>query len=84
MDYDEQKVADAVLALMCLTFHDEAEYGCRAWKNFDWPVLDRLHEQGFIDDPKNKSKSVWLTAEGMRRSRKLFDELFTKSNESEA
>jgi len=78
MEYDDDKIADTVLALLTLTVHEESEFGCRAWKNHDWSVLDRLHERGLIDDPKNKNKSVWLTPAGMERSRELFDELFAK------
>lgn len=70
MDYDENKVDEVVLALMYLTLHDEA----RAWKGFDFAVLDRLYEKGFICDPKNKAKSVVLTDEGLARSRVLFEE----------
>ncbi len=44
MNYDENKVDDLVLALTYLTLHDEV----RAWKRFDFAVLDRLHEKGFI------------------------------------
>jgi hypothetical protein len=78
MEYDDEKIADAVLALLTLTMHDESEFGCRAWKSHDWSIMDRLHERGFIDDPKNKNKSVWLTRAGMQRSRELFHELFAK------
>jgi len=35
-------------------------------------VLDRLHERGYISDPKSKAKSVMLTEEGQRRARELF------------
>lgn len=72
MDYDENKVDDVVLALMYLTLHDEV----RAWKGFDFAVLDRLCEKGFICDPKNKAKSVVLTDEGLTRSKALFEEHF--------
>ena len=74
MDYDEEKVEDAVLALMYLTIHDRV----RAWKGFDWDALNRLHEKGFIADPKNKAKSVVLTEEGLARSEELFERLFSK------
>ncbi len=80
MEYDQQKVDDAVLALLCLTMHDESEYGCRAWKGYDWSVMDRLHESGFIGNPKGTAKSVVLTPEGMERARKLFQELFAKKS----
>ena len=78
MEYDGDKIADTVLALLALTIHDESEFGCRAWKNHDWSVLDRLHNRGFIGDPKNKAKSVVLTPVGKQRARELFDELFAK------
>jgi len=34
--------------------------------------LDRLADQGFISDPKSKSKSVVLSEEGARRAEELF------------
>ena len=39
MDIDEEKIDDAVLALLWLMLHD----GCRAWKTFDWLTMERLH-----------------------------------------
>jgi hypothetical protein len=64
------------LALMHLTTHDADDYGARTWKGHDWAVLDRLHEQGWISDPKSKAKSVVFTKEGLRRSRELFERHF--------
>ncbi|HVR17826.1 MAG TPA: DUF6429 family protein [Candidatus Limnocylindrales bacterium] len=72
MDYDENKVDEVVLALMNLTLHDEI----RAWKGFDFRVLDRLYEKGFIRDPKNRARSVVLTGEGLARSEELFEKHF--------
>lgn len=74
MTIDENKVDDAVLALLWLTLHDER----RAWKGFDWDTLDRLHQKGLILDPKGKVKSVVLTEDGLRRSQALFTELFVQ------
>ena len=72
MDYDENKVDEVVLALMNLTLHDEI----RAWKGFDFRVLDRLYEKGFIRDPKNRARSVVLTGKGLARSEELFEKHF--------
>ena len=47
-------IDEVALALLYLTLHDRY----RAWKGFDWDVLNRLHERGFIEDPVNKTKSV--------------------------
>ena len=80
MEYDQDLIADTVLALLTLTMHDVSEFGCRAWKGHDWSVLDRLHALGYLENSKNKNASVWLTREGMRRSRKLFDKLFAKGD----
>ena len=41
MNYDEEKVDEAVLALLQLTVHDLSEYGARAWKGHDWEALNR-------------------------------------------
>lgn len=75
MDYDVEKIDDVVLALFWLTLHDDV----RAWKGFDWESLNRLHEKGFIGDPRGKAKSVVLTEEGLQRSRELFERLFAKA-----
>ncbi len=41
-EYDQNKVDDAVLALLYLTLHQPGSY--LAWKDFDWAALDRLHQ----------------------------------------
>lgn len=74
MEIDEDGIDDAVLALLWLTLHNER---C-AWKGFDWRTTNRLHEKGLICDPVNKSKSLVLTDEGLRRSEELFQALFTR------
>ena len=74
MEIDRDKIDDAVLGLLWLTLHDER----RAWKGFDWDAMDRLHEKGLIADPANKTKSVVLSDEGLRRAEELFHALFTR------
>jgi hypothetical protein len=76
MNYDHDKVDEMVLALMYLTIHDIDDWGARAWKSFDWDALDRLYSKGYIDDPKNKAKSVVLSADGLERARELFERHF--------
>ena len=73
---DEERIDEAVLALLWLTLHD----GRRAWKGFDWEVLGRLHVKGLIADPVGRAKSVVLTDEGLRQSEALFRTLFTRSD----
>lgn len=74
MDIDEDKIDEAALALMYLTLHDYF----RAWKQIDWEVTNRLHKKGLICDPIGKTKSVVLTDEGLKKSKELFQKLFSK------
>jgi hypothetical protein len=74
MDLDTNKIDDAVLALLHLGLHD----GVRAWKGFDWDAMDRLHQQGYISDPRGKAKSVVFTEEGLERASRLLEQLFSR------
>ena len=76
-EYDTDKVDEAVLALLYLTMFED-NYGVRAWKGQDWDALNRLHEKGFISNPKSKAKSVTLTDEGRKLAEELFEKLFGK------
>jgi hypothetical protein len=72
VELDTDKIDQAVLALLSLGRHD----GYRVWKGFDWAVMNRLHEKGYITDPVSKAHSVLLTEEGARESERLLRELF--------
>lgn len=75
MSYDETHIDDAVLALLAAFSFDNG----RAWKGFDFEVMDRLYEQGLIGNPKGKAKSVWLTEQGLERGRQCADRLFGRN-----
>jgi hypothetical protein len=79
VDYDKDKVDEAVLALLYLTLHDQNEFGGRAWKGHDWDALDRLHEKGLISDPRSKAKSVVLDPAGINAAEKAFRKLFGRT-----
>ena len=72
MDYDPDKIDDAVLALAYLTLHN----GARVWKSFDWDALNRLHEKGYISNPVSKAKSVVLTEKGLTEAERLSEKMF--------
>jgi hypothetical protein len=74
MELDMNKIDNAVLALLYLGLHD----GARAWKGFDWESMNRLHEHGYITDPRGKAKSVVFTEDGFERSKRLLEELFSR------
>jgi hypothetical protein len=80
LELDTNKIDDAVLALLYLGLQD----GARAWKGFDWDIMNRLREQGYITDPRGKAKSVVFTEEGLERAKRLLEELFTKQAEQAA
>jgi hypothetical protein len=61
-EIDTDKLAEAALAILSLTLHDEG----RVWKGLDWDLMDLLHEKGWIVDPQTKAKSVVLTEDGER------------------
>ena len=73
-ELDWNRIEDAALALLYLTLHD----GNRVWKQIDWDVTDRLYEKGMIADPRNKTKSLALTPEGLERAERMFHDLFER------
>jgi len=73
MDYDSDKVDDYTLALLYLvTWEQHKGSGARAWKSFDWETMNRLHQKGYISDPKGKAKSVAMSEEGLDKAKELF------------
>lgn len=74
MKYDEDKVDDMTLALLFLvTSGYEEGLGARAWKGLNLETLDRLQAKGWIRDPRTKELSLYLTEDGYRRSKELFE-----------
>ncbi len=72
MEYDEKLIEDAVLALLATFSFDNGN----AWKGFDFQIMNRLHDQGFISNPVGKAKSIWLTEEGLERGQAIADRMF--------
>jgi hypothetical protein len=77
MELDTNKIDEAVLALLYLGLHD----GARAWKGFDWDAMARLHQRGYLTDPRGKAKLVAFTEEGFERARSLLEKPFGKQPE---
>ncbi len=74
MDYDLEKVDEAVLAVLYLTIHERV----RARRGVDWDAFSRLHEKVLIDDPVGKQKSVLFTEADVREADRCFRELIGK------
>lgn len=79
MEYDDKLIEDAVLAQLVAYSSDTGN----AWKGFDFEIMNRLHEHGFISDPVNRNKSIWLTEEGLARGRQVADRLFGMRTQTE-
>jgi hypothetical protein len=71
---DWDKVDEVALALLGLTLHDE----CRVWKGLSWDIMNRLHERGWISDPKSKAKSVVLSDEAIAKAEEFLEKHFTR------
>lgn len=72
--HDPKKIEEVVLALLGAF---EFESG-RAWKRFDFDVMQSLADQGWISDPRGRADSVHLTPEGLIRAKELADQLFCR------
>jgi len=65
IQFDTDKIDEVALALLWFTMFDDGP-GTRAWKGLAWEITDRLHEKGWIGNPKSTAKSVTVTEEGER------------------
>jgi Domain of unknown function (DUF6429) len=41
-----------------------------------WSIMDSPHEKGYISDPADKNKSLWLFEKGAKLSEKLVEKPF--------
>jgi hypothetical protein len=67
----QEKILKLTLMLMYLTSWEENEFGSsshRAWKGYDFDVLNKLEEEGMIWQSRG-AKSVRLTEKGLAAAR---------------
>ena len=74
-DLDADKLAEAALAILSLTLHDNG----RVWKSLDWDLLDLLWEKGWVVEARTRAKSVVLTEEGERLAREFLQKHFGRA-----
>ncbi len=79
-EYDQDKVDEAVLALLYLVLHHPGSY--LAWKGFEWATLDRLHAKGLIGDPKHTHTSVALADAGVADAAAVVRRLFRRDGDA--
>lgn len=64
---------ELALALIYLSaWKEKGDEVCRAWKGYDFTVLDELKEQGLIDF-SYKAKSLYLSEEGEEKAKQLVE-----------
>jgi hypothetical protein len=72
---NEQIISELTLLLIALTSWQENVRSAnitQAWKGYDFRILDKLNEKGYIAGSK-KSKLVLLTDEGLKKSKELIE-----------
>lgn len=68
---ENKLMKDLSLALIFLTaWKEKGDEIFRAWKGYDFTILDDLKEQGLIDF-SYKAKSLYLTEEGEEKAKEL-------------
>lgn len=73
----EEQIARLTLLLLYLTSWEEKNFKApahRAWKGYDFYVLNKLEKEGLISQNKT-AKSVYLTKQGIEAAKKLEEEL---------
>jgi hypothetical protein len=75
LNYDKDRIDEAILALLAAFAADDGH----VWKGHDFEAMNRLRELGFISNPVNKNKSVYLTESGISRGRQLAERLFERA-----
>ena len=73
-ELDENRIEEAALALLSLTLHQDG----RVWKGLDWAILNRLHERGWISNPRSKAKSVVMSEEAIQVANRILRERFSR------
>jgi hypothetical protein len=72
-DTDTKLKQDLALALIYLSaWKEKGEDGYRAWKGYDFSLLDELKEQGLIDFSYT-AKSLYLSEAGEETAKQLVE-----------
>lgn len=72
-DDGDELSKNLTLALIYLSSWKEQEFEIetyRAWKGYDFSILDNLKEEGLIDF-SYKAKSLYLSEEGLKKAKEL-------------
>ena len=81
MTSPEQALHDLTLALIYLTRQANTKNPAdfwkvtdfRAWKSYDWDVMDKLDEEELVVNV-HRNKSVIITEDGVRKARQILEQ----------
>ena len=77
----QEKIAKLTLLLIYLTSWEEKESGTsvlRAWKGYDFDILDKLEEEGLITK-SSTAKSLYLTEQGTAAAKNLEERMLSQT-----
>ena len=74
----KEAMKELTMALLYLSsFTEKSRFGedvmPRAWKGYDWDVIDQLDDEDYIDKGSLKSKSVYLTSDGLDYAKQILE-----------
>ncbi len=79
----EEKIKELTLLLIYLTSWTEKEsYGenIRAWKGYDFDILNKLQDEELIGGTTYKAKSTYITEQGIEKAKELMKKYNIKDN----
>ncbi len=82
LELDDDKIDEVALALMWLGVHGD-KHETRVWKGMAWEITDRLHDRGWISNPRTSAKSVRLTEEGERLAGEFLEKHFARRGDAQ-
>lgn len=77
----EEQIKELTLLLLYLTSWTEKEpYGeyQRAWKGYDFDILNSLEDERLIGGSKHKAKSTYITEKGIKKAKELMEKYSIK------
>ena len=78
----EEQIKELTLLLLYLTSWTEKEpYGGyqRAWKGYDFDILNKLQSENMIGGSTYKAKSTYITEKGIEKAKELIKNITLKS-----
>ena len=67
----KEAMKELTMALLYLSRFSDNYSTDRAWKGYDWDILDKLDEEEYINRGSYKSKSLYLTDEGLEYAQQI-------------